>query len=190
MEVIVSNRVRLGRLRLCAMADTGGISWSDARAVAGSDPCRSPYPHAKSGEGGIRDCRDQERVPADVQRYNRGTRSSKDCGRANQSCRSSRSAETKKCNASLRITNIPGCLTAQLAFGIRSEEQGEPRNADREPPDSCYWPAMPLFTRTLISTRRFSALPAAVSFDVAGPYSPIAPGATICRTGTLPCWTK
>ena len=46
---------------------------------------------------------------------------------------------------------------------------------------------MPLLTKTLTSTRRFSARPAFVSFGAADPYSPMAPGATICRTGTPPC---
>jgi hypothetical protein len=53
-----------------------------------------------------------------------------------------------------------------------------------------YAPAIPLLTRTLTSTRRFSARPAFVSFGATGPYSPIAPGATICRTGTPPCCIK
>lgn len=44
---------------------------------------------------------------------------------------------------------------------------------------------MPLFTKTLTSTRRFSARPAAVSLLAAGWNSPIAPGATIRHTGTL-----
>src|ERR1700758_4044168 len=46
---------------------------------------------------------------------------------------------------------------------------------------------MPLLTRTFTSTRRFSARPALVSFGAFAPYSPIAPGATMCRIGTLPC---
>src|SRR6267378_5418070 len=53
-----------------------------------------------------------------------------------------------------------------------------------------YIPAMPLFTNILTSTRRFSARPAFVSLGAVAPYSPIAPGATICRTGTPPCWIK
>jgi hypothetical protein len=56
--------------------------------------------------------------------------------------------------------------------------------------DFAYWPAMPLFTRTLTSTRRFSARPCAVSLAAAGSAVPIAPGATTCRTGTLQSWIK
>jgi hypothetical protein len=51
-------------------------------------------------------------------------------------------------------------------------------------------PARPLFTRTLTSTRRFSARPFAVSLDAAGSAVPIAPGAITCRTGTLQSWIK
>ena len=53
-----------------------------------------------------------------------------------------------------------------------------------------YCPARPLLTRTLTSTRRFSARPDAVSLLAAGSASPIAPGAIMCRTGTLPSWIR
>ncbi len=48
----------------------------------------------------------------------------------------------------------------------------------------CY-PARPLLTNTLTFTRRFSARPDADSLLAMGSALPIAPGATMCRTGTL-----
>jgi hypothetical protein len=51
-------------------------------------------------------------------------------------------------------------------------------------------PATPLFTSTLTSTRRLSARPSAVSLGAAGSAMPMAPGATMCRSGTLQFWSK
>jgi hypothetical protein len=53
-----------------------------------------------------------------------------------------------------------------------------------------YCPAKPLFTRTFTSTRRFSARPCAVSLVAVGSAVPMAPGAIMCRTGTLQSWIK
>ena len=53
-----------------------------------------------------------------------------------------------------------------------------------------YDPASPLFTRTLTSTRRFSARPCVVSLVAAGSASPMAPGAITCRTGILQSWIR
>jgi Kelch motif len=53
-----------------------------------------------------------------------------------------------------------------------------------------YLAAMPLFTRTSTSTLRFSVRPSAVSFEAAGFETPIAPGVTMCRTGTSQSWSK
>src|SRR5690349_1439042 len=49
---------------------------------------------------------------------------------------------------------------------------------------------MLLLTRTLTSTRRFSARPLFVSFEPFGCDIPIAPGATTSRTGTLHSWIR
>lgn len=51
--------------------------------------------------------------------------------------------------------------------------------------EAAHCPDKPRFTSTLTSTRRLSARPFAVSFGAAGSASPIAPGATMCRTGML-----
>src|SRR5262249_424422 len=51
-------------------------------------------------------------------------------------------------------------------------------------------PAMPLFNKTFTSTRRFCARPSLDALDTAGWYSPIATGATMCRTGTLQFWIR
>ena len=48
-----------------------------------------------------------------------------------------------------------------------------------------YYPARPLLTSTLTFTRRFSARPDADSLLAMGLVLPIAPGATMCRTGML-----
>jgi hypothetical protein len=56
--------------------------------------------------------------------------------------------------------------------------------------DITYCPARPLLTRTLTSTRRFSARPAAVSLGAAGSAVPIAPGAMMWRIGTLQLWIR
>ncbi len=58
------------------------------------------------------------------------------------------------------------------------------------PPCPRYCPLKPRFTNTFTSTRRFSALPWEVSLGADGSTVPMAPGATICRTGTLQSWTK
>jgi hypothetical protein len=48
-----------------------------------------------------------------------------------------------------------------------------------------YYPARPLLTSTLTFARRFSARPDADSLLAMGLVLPIAPGATMCRTGML-----
>ena len=65
-------------------------------------------------------------------------------------------------------------------------------SADRlKPEDRPYLlPAIPLFRRTFTSTLRFSARPDGVSFVATAWVSPIAAGDTMCRIGTLHCWTK
>ena len=73
-------------------------------------------------------------------------------------------------------------LCSWFYYGIRS--------TSRANEDVAYDPETPLFTSTLTSTRRFSARPAAVSLGAAGSAVPIAPGAMMCRTGTLQSWIK
>src|SRR5262249_23766041 len=51
-------------------------------------------------------------------------------------------------------------------------------------------PVIPLLSSTFTSTRRFCARPSLVSLDAVAWYSPMAPGATTCRTGTLHFWVK
>jgi hypothetical protein len=71
-------------------------------------------------------------------------------------------------------TAVPGRSKSSIVYG----------------PEGPYCPARPLFTRTLTSTRRFSARPCADSLVAVGSAVPIAPGATTCRTGTLQSWIK
>jgi len=83
----------------------------------------------------------------------------------------------------------PGCISLS---GKLSDSQGqkvpglEPRvTVSLARGNVNYCPAMPLFTKILTSTRRFSARPCAVSLAAVGSAVPIAPGAITWRTGTL-----
>src|SRR5579863_1496253 len=76
-------------------------------------------------------------------------------------------------------------LNTLLAVVLRSGARSGSGRLRSDEPVLYAPPATPLFTSTMTSTRRFSARPLADSLGAAGSAMPIAPGATMCRKGTL-----
>ena len=97
-----------------------------------------------------------------------------------------RTASTNQCASPLMVTDDGQALCAIITGNRRDlcpHSKGSRRFDVSQQPR--HIPAMPLFNRIFTSTLRFCALPYLDSLDAAGSYSPIAPGATMCRTGTL-----